>query len=283
MSHIRIRNLSISYGEHQVLRNFSLDIPDGQIIAIIGPSGCGKTTLLKSINRLLDLYDGVVVEGDVLIDGLNIYARQADLLDLRKKVGFLSQRPYPLPMSIYDNIAFGPRIHRMSGEEIRSRIIELERKRDFLQGATVLDDEKARRLKRGSPLDRLVEYYLRLAGLWDEVKDRLHAPASRLSIGQQQRLSLARALAVDPEVILADEPTSALDPLSARLVEGQFQMLKKDYTIVVVTHILRQARRVADYIVFLYMGELVEHGPAGAFFNAPRDERTKAYLSGEIS
>jgi phosphate transport system ATP-binding protein len=283
MSHIRIHNLSISYGAHKVLQNISLDVPDGQIIAIIGPSGCGKTTLLKSINRLLDLYDGVVVDGDVLIDGLNIYDRQADLLALRKKVGFLSQRPYPLPMSIYDNIAFGPRIHRMSGDEIRYRISELERKRDLLQESSALEEGKVSRLKRVNPMDRLVEYYLRLAGLWDEVKERLHAPASRLSIGQQQRLALARALAVDPEVILADEPTSALDPVSARLVERQFQFLKKDYTIVVVTHILRQARRVADYVVFLYMGELVEHGPAASFFNAPRDERTKAYISGEIS
>lgn len=282
MSHIRIHDLSISYGAHQVLQNISLDIPDGQIIAIIGPSGCGKTTLLKSINRLLDLYDGVVVEGDVLIDGLNIYDRQADLLALRKKVGFLSQRPYPLPMSIYDNIAFGPRIHRLSSDEIRLRIEAMERKRDLRLG-TSAESEKNSLVKRGGAMDRLVEYYLRLAGLWDEVKDRLHAPASRLSIGQQQRLALARALAVDPEVILADEPTSALDPVSARLVERQFQFLKKDYTIVVVTHILRQARRMADYIVFLYMGELVEYGPASTFFNAPRDERTKAYISGEIS
>lgn len=282
MSHIGIHRLNISYGTHQVLRNISLDIPDGQIIAIIGPSGCGKTTLLKSINRLLDLYDGVVVGGEVLIDGLNIYDRQADLLALRKKVGFLSQRPYPLPMSIYDNIAFGPRIHRMSDDEIRFQISELEKRRD-LQGGLARDEGEAAQLKRGNPVDRLVEYYLRLAGLWDEVKDRLHTSASRLSIGQQQRLALARALAVGPEVILADEPTSALDPVSARLVERQFQFLKRDYTIVVVTHILRQAKRLADYVVFLYMGELVEHGPAAAFFNAPRDERTKAYISGEIS
>jgi phosphate transport system ATP-binding protein len=283
MSHIRIHNLSISYGTHQILHDISLDIPDRQIIAIIGPSGCGKTTLLKSVNRLLDLHDGAKVEGEVLIDGLNIYDRHADLLALRKKVGFLSQRPYPLPMSIYDNIAFGPRTHRLKGSELRRRVAELEKSRDLLQGPTVQEDHGPLRRKRKTALDRLVEYYLRLAGLWDEVKDRLHAPASRLSIGQQQRLALARALAVDPEVILADEPTSALDPVSARLVEKQFQFLKKDYTIVVVTHILRQARRVADYVAFLYMGELVEHGPAATFFNAPVDERTKAYISGEIS
>lgn len=283
MSHISIRNLSISYGPHRVLQNISLDIPDRQIIAIIGPSGCGKTTLLKSINRLLDLHDAVTVEGEVLIDGLNIYDRQADLLALRKRVGFLSQRPYPLPMSIYDNIAFGPRIHRIGGEQIRRRIEELEKVRERMQGLHADIEQNPPKKRQGNPMDRLVEYYLRLAGLWDEVKDRLHAPAARLSIGQQQRLALARALAVDPEVILADEPTSALDPVSARLVEKQFQFLKKDYTIVVVTHILRQAKRVADYIVFFYMGELVEHGPAIEFFNTPRDERTKAYVSGEIS
>jgi phosphate transport system ATP-binding protein len=283
MSHIRVHNLSISYGAHRVLHGISLDIPDRQIIAIIGPSGCGKTTLLKSVNRLLDLYDGVTVAGQVLIDGLNIYERHADLLTLRKKVGFLSQRPYPLPMSIYDNIAFGPRIHREGGEAIRRRIEELEKRRELLQETSTVLEGMSPRKRNGRPMDRLVEYYLRLAGLWDEVKDRLQAPASRLSIGQQQRLALARALAVDPEVILADEPTSALDPVSARLVEKQFKFLKKDYTIVMVTHILRQARRVADYIVFLYMGELVEHGPADAFFSTPRDERTKAYVSGEIS
>jgi phosphate transport system ATP-binding protein len=234
------------------------------------------------MNRLLDLYDGVAVEGDILIDGLNIYDRQADLLELRKKVGFLSQRPYPLPMSIYDNISFGPRIHRLKEEQILQRIVELEKNNNSLQGP-FFENENVNRMNKGNPMNQLVEYYLRLAGLWDEVKDRLQSPASKLSIGQQQRLALARALAVDPEVILADEPTSALDPISAQLVEKQFKLLKKDYTIVLVTHILRQARRVADYIVFLYMGELVEHGPVEVFFGAPQDVRTKAYISGEIS
>jgi phosphate transport system ATP-binding protein len=283
MTHISINNFSISYGSHQVLQNISLSIPDRQIIAIIGPSGCGKTTLLKGINRLLDLYDGVTVKGEVLIDGVDIYDRQADLLLLRKKVGFLSQRPYPLPMSIYDNVAFGPRIHRLSGDQINQRITELEKNGNVFNEQSAIKGLEVHKRKGEIPMDRLVEYYLRLAGLWEEVKDRLQAPAARLSIGQQQRLALARALAVDPEVILADEPTSALDPVSARLVEKQFQFLKKDYTIVVVTHILRQAKRVADYVVFLYMGELVEHGPAGTFFNNPGDERTKAYISGEIS
>ena len=244
MSHIQIRNLSVNYGEHKVLKDITLDIPDRRLVALIGPSGCGKTTFLKSLNRLLDLYDDTRVTGQVLIDGADIYGEQADVAALRKKIGFLSQRPYPLPMSIHDNIAFGQRIH---GMEVS------------------------------------VEHYLRLAGLWEEVKDRLHAPAARLSIGQQQRLALARALAVEPEAILADEPTSALDPQSVKIVENQFRLLKEDYTVLMVTHILRQARRLADYIVFFYLGELVEHGPAETFFASPKDERAKAYVSGEIS
>lgn len=244
MSHIQIRNLSVHYGDRRVLRNITLDVPDGQLVALIGPSGCGKTTFLKSLNRLLDLVDDTHVTGQVLIDGEDIYGEKADVAALRKKIGFLSQRPYPLPMSIHDNIAFGPRIH---GMEVS------------------------------------VEHYLRLAGLWEEVQDRLHTPASRLSIGQQQRLALARALAVEPGAILADEPTSALDPHSVRIVENQFRLLKRDYTVLMVTHILRQARRLADYIVFFYLGELVEHGPAEAFFTSPKDDRTKAYVSGEIS
>jgi phosphate transport system ATP-binding protein len=186
-------------------------------------------------------------------------------------MGFLSQRPYPLPMSIYDNIAFGPRVHRVSREKIIQQI-------NTLEGRSVEIP-----VGNKSHIDVLVESYLRLAGLWEEVKDRLHTPAARLSIGQQQRLALARALAVEPEAILADEPTSALDPLSAQLIEKQFKFLKKNYTIVVVTHILRQARRIADYVIFLYLGELVEHGPAEKIFSNPSDERTRAYISGEIS
>ena len=270
MPHISLKDLSIAYGDHQVLQNVTVDIPDSQITVIIGPSGCGKTTLLKSLNRLLDLNDDVNVTGSVLIDGVNTYDPKADILALRKKMGFLSQRPYPLPMSIYDNIAFGPRVHSVSREKIIQQINTLKVIR-----LTFRREEK--------PMDVLVESYLRLAGLWEEVKDRLHTPAARLSIGQQQRLALARALAVEPEAILADEPTSALDPLSAQLIEKQFKFLKKNYTIVVVTHILRQARRIADYVIFLYLGELVEHGPAEKIFSNPSDERTRAYISGEIS
>lgn len=282
MSHISLKNLTVAYGHYNVLKDISVDIPDRRIIAILGPSGCGKTTLLKSINRLLDLQENVKIEGDILIDGLNIYDSEADILALRKKVGFLSQRPYPLPMSIYDNIAFGPRIHRMNGQQILRQIEQLEKNNTMMESFSGFNSQ-IDRSRKNSEIDYLVEYYLCLAGLWEEVKDRLHAPAARLSVGQQQRLALARALAVEPEVILADEPTSALDPVSAKLIEKQFKLLKTKYTIIVVTHILRQARRLADYVIFLYMGELVEHGPAESFFSSPQDERTRAYISGEIS
>jgi phosphate transport system ATP-binding protein len=282
MPHISLSGLTIAYGNQKVLQNVTVEIPNNQITAIIGPSGCGKTTLLKSLNRLVDLYEEIRVEGEVRIDGVNIYDPKADILALRKKVGFLSQKPYPLPMSIHDNIAFGPRIHRMNGNELLGQIQELE-KHIPIDSLCPNGRQKETRLRKNHEMAYLVEYYLRLAGLWDEVQERLHAPATQLSIGQQQRLALARALAVEPEVILADEPTSALDPISAQLIEKQFKILKNHYTIVVVTHILRQARRIADYVIFLYLGELVEHGPAKQFFNSPRDERTRAYISGEIS
>ncbi|MCX7919492.1 MAG: phosphate ABC transporter ATP-binding protein PstB [bacterium] len=247
--HIRTRNLNVYYGSQQALKNITVDIPNKKITAIIGPSGCGKSTLLKSFNRLLDLQEGVTVSGEILVDGENIYSPTVDMMRLRKKMGLLSQRPQVLPLSIYDNIAYGPRIHGVR-------------------------DKKE--------LDRIVEKYLKLASLWDEVKDRLHSPASRLSLGQQQRLCLARGLAVDPEVILGDEPTSALDPISAEGIEQQFLSLKQTYTIVLVTHILRQAKRLADYVVFLYLGELIEHGPAEEFFNNPKDPKTLAYISGKF-
>lgn len=265
MPHIKIQDLSVDYGSLRVLHKITLEIPDRQIVAVIGPSGCGKTTLLKSMNRLLDLYEESRLTGSVIIDGTDIYGPQADVLELRKRVGFLSQRPYPLPMSIYNNVAFGPRIHGLNGKAIPEI------------------NERAAGSGSNPEMDYLVKHYLQLAGLWEEVKDRLHSPAAKLSIGQQQRLALARTLAVEPEVILADEPTSALDPISAKIVEARFKSLKQDYTIVVVTHILRQARRLADYVVFLFMGELVEYGSAEEMFNAPKDERTRAYISGEIS
>jgi phosphate transport system ATP-binding protein len=282
MPHISVQNLTLRYGAREALRHVTLDIPDGRITAIIGPSGCGKTTLLKSLNRLTDLNEEVSADGAVLIDGENIFDPAADVLALRKKLGYLSQRPFPLPMSIYDNITYGPRIHAMK------RLTSLTRLGDFIKQHEVpgFDVDAALRAAAGQKhgaRDLLVEFYLRLASLWDEVRDRLHTPASRLSIGQQQRLALARTLAVEPEAILADEPTSALDPISAKLIETQFQALKKNYSIIVVTHILRQARRIADYVVFLYLGELIEHGPAAEFFADPKDPRTRAYISGEIS
>jgi phosphate transport system ATP-binding protein len=282
MPHISVRHLSLSYGSDRALKDITVDIPDGQITAIIGPSGCGKTTLLKSLNRLTDLNEEVRATGEVLIDGANIYAPGADVLELRKKLGYLSQRPFPLPMSIYDNITFGPWIHGMKRLHNLPRLGEFIRQHES-PGFDIEAAIKAAEGRRHGARDLLVEFYLRLAALWDEVKDRLHAPASRLSIGQQQRLALARTLAVEPEAILADEPTSALDPNSSRLIENQFKSLKRNYSIIVVTHILRQARRIADYVIFLYLGELVEHGPAAEFFANPQNPRTKAYLSGEIS
>jgi len=244
---ISIRRLNVFYRERRVLKDITVDIPEKRITAIIGPSGCGKTTLLKSLNRLTDMVDGVRVSGNVLVDGVNIFDNGIDVTEIRKKMGLIAQMPNPLPMSIYDNIAYGPRIH----------------------GA-----------KDGRKLDQVVEHCLQAAGLWDEVKERLEEPASKLSVGQQQRLCLARALAVKPECLLCDEPTSALDPISAQHIEAQLVNLKKDYTIVFVTHVLRQARRLADYVIFLYLGELIEHGPAEAVFTQPNNPRTRAYIEG---
>jgi phosphate transport system ATP-binding protein len=247
--HIRIQDLNVWYSSHHALKNIAADIPTRGITAIIGPSGCGKSTLLKSLNRLLEEMDEVRVTGRILLDGADIYRPGVDVTDVRTRVGLLAPKPFPLPMSIYDNVAYGPRIHNR---------------------------------RNGRRLDQVVERHLQEAGLWEEVQDRLRAPASRLSTGQQQRLCLARALAVEPEVLLCDEPTSALDPISAQRIEAQLQALKEKMTIVVVTHLLRQARRLADHVIFLWMGELVETGPATQVFGVPKDERTRAYLAGDI-
>lgn len=248
--HLRVRNLNVYYGREQALKEINLSIPARKITAIIGPSGCGKSTLLKSFNRMLELVEGVCITGSIEVDGEDIYRPGAEVTEVRKKMGLLSQTPYVLPMSIFDNVAYGPRIHG---------------------------------LKDKTRLGALVENRLREAQLWEEVRGKLHSPASRLSVGQQQRLCLARGLAVEPEIILGDEPTSALDPRSSAAVEERFRVLKKDYTIVIVTHILRQARRLADYVIFLYLGEVIEAGLSEEFFSAPRRELTRSYIEGAIS
>jgi len=248
-AHIQVRKLNVYYEGVQALKDITLEIPKNKITVILGPSGCGKTTLLKSMNRFLELSNTTKITGEVFVDGMDIYTPGTDVTEIRKKLGLLAQRPFPLPMSIFDNVAYGMRIHG---------------------------------IKRGADMNAAVEHYLGLAGLWEEVKDRLHVPATSLSIGQQQRLCLARGLAVEPEILLGDEPTSALDPISAQHIEHRLQDLKKQYTIVLVTHILRQAKRLADYVVFMYMGELVERGPADDMFENPRKARTRAYFEGEF-
>ncbi|MCX6257031.1 MAG: phosphate ABC transporter ATP-binding protein [Bacteroidia bacterium] len=247
---IIIRNLNVSIGKQQILRNINVQVPENKITVLLGPSGCGKTTLLKTLNRLTDLYEDVNLKGSIIIDNEDILNTNSDITMLRKKMGLLSQRPYPLPMSIFDNVAYGLRISGI-------------RKKKILQ-------EKVR-------------HYLEQASLWDEVFDRLKDPASKLSIGQQQRLCLARGLAVDPEIILADEPTSALDPISSQAIEEKFMELKQNYTIVVVTHILRQARRIADHVVFMYLGDVIEQGPAAEIFSNPKMDRTKQYFKGAFN
>lgn len=249
-SNMVVEHLNVSIRGHAILKDVSATIPDRKITCIIGPSGCGKSTLLKSLNRLLDTTEGVQVSGKVLVDGEELYAPGVEITHIRRKMGLLSQRPCPLPMSIYDNIAYGCRIHG-----IRNR----------------------------RKLNMIVRYYLEAVGLWEEVKDRLHTPAGRMSIGQQQRLCLARGLAVEPQFILADEATSALDPISSKTIEDLFLKLKEDYAIVLVTHTLRQALRIADYVIFMYMGEIIEAGPAGQLFQHPQKELTQKYLAGVFS
>lgn len=249
-SSLKINNLNVHIQKAHILKNINLEIPDKKITCIIGPSGCGKSTLLKTFNRLIDDTESVKVNGEILFDGQNIYDKRTELTAMRKKMGLLSQRPCPLPMSIYDNVAYGCKIH-------------------------------GKRSKK--QLNQIVEDQLRAVDLWKEVENRLHAPAAKLSIGQQQRLCLARGLAVEPEFILADEATSALDPISSKHVEELFLELKNDYAIILVTHTLRQALRIADHVVFMYLGEVIEEGPADEVFNNPKKELTKKYLQGAFS
>ena len=246
---ISTSDLNLYYGKNHALKNINLDIYENQITAFIGPSGCGKSTYLKTLNRMNDLVPNVTINGKVWIDGEDIYDPKVDTTLLRKKVGMVFQQPNPFPMSIYDNIAYGPRIHGIKGKP---------------------------------ELDAIVEKSLRGAALWDEVKDRLKRSALGLSGGQQQRLCIARALAVEPEILLMDEPTSALDPISTLKIEDLMGELKKNYTVVIVTHNMQQATRIADYTAFFLVGEVVEYAPTTDLFSHPREKKTEDYITGRF-
>lgn len=248
MGKIEIKNTDLYYGDFHALKNINLDIPANQITAFIGPSGCGKSTLLKSLNRMNDLVEGCRITGELLLDGEDIYGPM-DVNLLRKRVGMVFQKPNPFPMSIYDNIAYGPRTHG-----IRSK----------------------------AKLDDIVEKALRDAAIWDEVKDRLKKSALGMSGGQQQRLCIARALAVEPEVLLMDEPTSALDPISTSRIEDLAVELKKNYTIVMVTHNMQQAARISDKTAFFLLGEVIEYGDTMTLFSMPKNKKTEEYITGRF-
>lgn len=247
---IKIEDLDVFIEDQHILQDINLAIPEKSITCIIGPSGCGKTTLLKTLNRMHDETPEVKIKGNVFVNDVNIYDKGVNVIDTRKKMGLLAQRPCPLPMSIFDNVAYGPRIHG---------------------------------IRKRKTINQTVIQYLQYVGLWDEVRGRVRSSASKLSIGQQQRLCLARGLAIEPECILGDEATSSLDPLSTKIIEELFIKLKEKYTVILVTHTLRQARRIADYIVFMYLGKIVESGLTDEFFNNPRKQITKDYLSGSFS
>ena len=246
---IESRALNLYYGDNHALKDISIQIPANKITALIGPSGCGKSTFLKTLNRMNDLVPGVRIDGEVFYNGENIYGKDVDVTRLRRQIGMVFQKANPFPMSIYDNIAYGPRTHGV---------------------------------KNRAKLDDIVERSLRDAAIWDEVKDRLKKSALGLSGGQQQRLCIARALAVKPEVLLMDEPTSALDPGSTMKVEELMSELKKNYTVVIVTHNMQQAARISDRTAFFLLGELVECGPTSEIFSTPKDKRTEDYISGRF-
>ena len=248
MDIITAKNLNLWYGTNQALKNIEINIPKNKITALIGPSGCGKSTFLKTLNRMNDLVEGCRIEGEILFGGTDIY-KDVDVTMLRKEIGMVFQKPNPFPMSIYDNIAYGPRIHG-----IHSRV----------------------------PLDEIVEKSLRQAAIWDECKDRLKKSALGMSGGQQQRLCIARALAVEPEVLLMDEPTSALDPISTSKIEDLAIELKKSYTIVMVTHNMQQAVRIADKTAFFLLGEIIEYDDTEKMFSNPSDKRTEDYITGRF-
>lgn len=242
---IKINDLKVNAAQKEILKGINIEIPKNKVTVLLGPSGCGKTTLFKCLNRLTDLYPELNVTGSVIINGEDIYHPNQDITELRQKMGLVNQKPYPLPMSIFNNVAFGL---------------------------------KLKGIKNKKQLNEKVEHYLKEAAIWDEVKDRLKDSATNLSIGQQQRLCLARGLATAPEVILADEPTSALDPISSRLIEEQFIKLSNNYTVIVVTHILRQAKRLADHVVFMYEGKVIEQGPPEEIFEKPQTTTLQKYL-----
>ena len=249
MNKFEVSNMDLYYGNFHALKNISINIPEREITAFIGPSGCGKSTFLKSLNRMNDLVEGCRISGDIKLDGVDIYKDKMDVNVLRKRVGMVFQKPNPFPMSIYDNIAYGPRTHGIHSK---------------------------------AKLDEIVERSLRDAAIWNEVKDRLKKNALGLSGGQQQRLCIARALAVEPKVLLMDEPTSALDPISTLKIEELAASLKKDYTIVIVTHNMQQAVRISDYTAFFLLGELVEFGGTEQIFSQPLDKRTEDYITGRF-
>jgi phosphate transport system ATP-binding protein len=246
---VKVKDLSLRYGTNPALKNISMDIPEKMVTAFIGPSGCGKSTFLRTLNRMNDLIDNVTIDGEVHIDNINIYDKNIDVVNLRKKVGMIFQKSNPFAKSVYDNIAFGPRINGIS--------------------------QKSR-------LDEIVEHSLKQAAIWDEVKDRLFNSALSLSGGQQQRICIARTLAVNPEIILMDEPASALDPISTGKIEELIHELKKQYTIIIVTHNMQQAARTSDVTAFFYMGDLVEMNRTEVIFSNPGKKQTEDYISGRF-